>query len=273
MKNKTEFNEKIISTYSEFQNILSEIKVKYSHQKILYRGHSKISYDLNPTILRSEQNIANSLRAYLKIIIKYSYQIDAFSNTKTDFSEITKWANNHKYETTDIWEIFANLEIYNLLAHFRHYGFPSPLLDWTESPEIALLFALNSEENKENACIYVYIERPSFVKIGMFHKNIVSFGPYLVREKRHVLQKSNYTIACEYDYEKNDFNFIEYNNFNTTDPSKQDYIFKFEISKKYRMLILKKLDEYNLNIYSIMQNKESMMKYFTFKELLNKYNV
>jgi len=47
---------------------------------------------------------------------------------------------------------------YSYLAHLRHNGFPSPLLDWTQSPYVAAYFAFARPQG-EQVALYVYCEQ------------------------------------------------------------------------------------------------------------------
>ncbi len=145
----------------------------------------------------------------------------------------------------------------NYMAHLRHYGFPSPLIDWTRSPEIAAYFALkNSFHDNIYGSIYVYLESKS-VKTGSPDKPYI-YNPiqYLNPNPRHDRQGSEYTF-CVID--KNGWYYTSHEKaFNLRIPG-QDFLWKFLIPSSERLRVLKILDDHNINDYSLFGSEESFM--------------
>jgi hypothetical protein len=83
-----------------------------------------------------------------------------------------------------------NLRIPNIecLAWLRQHGFPSPLLDWTESPYVAAYYALERKSQKHQARIYVRATN----REGIYK----TIGPFIAaNSKRHVIQQCWYTYC------------------------------------------------------------------------------
>lgn len=91
---------------------------------LFYRGHPDSSYQLIPSIHRT--------------------QITESSVTQQFRSQAPSLVNNVPHNDLDHW-----------LFLMQHHGLPTRLLDWTESPLVALYFALSGETHSEDASIYL----------------------------------------------------------------------------------------------------------------------
>lgn len=61
---------------------------------------------------------------------------------------------------------------YGFMTRLRHHGFPSPLLDWPQSPYIAAFFAFNKKKIVTMLCD---LEKSIFIKNYVFIADFVSF--------------------------------------------------------------------------------------------------
>lgn len=84
------------------------------------------------------------------------------------------------------------------LAFLRHHGFPSPLLDWSESPYVAAFFALREldPDESKNPCIHIYTHPKAGENGAKKDKpHIKLLQPFMGVTRRHVDQQCWYTIA------------------------------------------------------------------------------
>jgi hypothetical protein len=91
------------------------------------------------------------------------------------------------------------------LAHLRHCGFPSPLLDWSKSPYVAAYFAFARAKHDGDVAIFAYRERANsagFKISGSDTPQIVSFGPIVKTHKRHFRQQSRYTACIRWESDR-----------------------------------------------------------------------
>ena len=100
---------RVVNTINQYIDLLDEITDK--SVKLFYRGHSNVSYKLEPSLYRNKTWLANEKTMYQELQI----------NCPDDFERLNK-----------------HIEI---LAEMQHYGLPTRLLDVTQNPLIALYFA------------------------------------------------------------------------------------------------------------------------------------
>lgn len=184
--------EYIVETIEEFMTALRLLITDFDFARLWWRGQADAKWPLSPGVFRSgfEENEQN-LSFYFKMKAK------------------TRFTNCPTSNTNPPWVLLM-----------QHYGLPTRLLDWTESPLIALYFAVeNEKEDEKDAVIYALepyilnykqcdmevIPSPEHSKIrpifnGAFNQNnpnpdkrIAAFQTEQF-DLRHLVQQSEFTI-------------------------------------------------------------------------------
>lgn len=117
-------------TLQSFCMYIKKISQKYNSGALCFRGHALKSWEIEPSIFRSDNE---------KILEKKEeIYNDIFRRFPDDFPR----TNEKKYELKD-------------LVKLQHYDIPTELLDVSFNPFVALFFATEEKSNK-NGIVYVF---------------------------------------------------------------------------------------------------------------------
>jgi len=124
-----------INTISELDNLI--IKVE-NNKGSIWRGVCESKYKLYTSLQKFwiERELPNDIEE----VFKYINHIEEYSrNWHNEF--LIKYFNN--YKSTPI-------TLFSVLSILRHYETPTPILDWTNNPKIALFFTANSSKKESS---------------------------------------------------------------------------------------------------------------------------
>lgn len=267
-----------IEKWDEFRKKIKEIRSKYGYHEIeitdgntykaknvvLFRGQGNSSWPLQTTLERKSE-ITFDVEKYMLYAAGCVNEIESFTGKSWDISSYPEIKN----EISNIQDSFrVHLPFYDHLVYLRHHGFPSPLLDWTESPNIAAFFAFQDSSNNDTCVsIYCYIDSTTGVRGGTGGASMISIqGPYVSTHPRHFSQKAWYTVATRWDYESEKHYFCPHETVFSRDNPEQDLLIKINIPNAERINALEELSDYNINPFTLFQSEDSLIKAMEIKE-------
>lgn len=228
--------------------------------RFLYRGHSDADWQLKTTLERIGADRV-ALSEHYGSIYRIKPQIETFTGTTWAVPsppEYKQWLEDHDTRMP------FRYPGYDYMVYLRHHGFPSPLLDWSRSMYVAAYFAFREHTASDHVAIFAYVERPTGIKgYSSDTPSIWGMGPYVRTHRRHFLQQSEYTICI---VRNNEWRYAPHGEAFGRDSTEQDLIWKFKLPSAERVTVLKELDAYNLNSYSLFGSEESLMDTLAFRE-------
>ena len=93
---------------------------------LLYRGHADSHWKLETTLDRAVSQRV-SLASYYRLIYTAKHRIETFTDSDWRIPTVPEY-NAWLRENQEIF--YMSFKAYNYFAYLRHYGFPSPLLNW-----------------------------------------------------------------------------------------------------------------------------------------------
>ncbi len=260
----------------QLKRLENERLQKKSSSKFLYRGQGDHALNMSTTLERNGQERL-SLKEYHHLISVVKPQIESFTGVNWNILSYTagidKWLSEN--DTIIPHEFGCSPEFqdtYSYMVYLRHYGFPSPMIDWTISPYVAAYFAFrHALRDVKNVSIYVYLNSTSGFGLKSRGSNepcIHQLGPYVRTDRRHFLQQSQYTICVIHDGE---WQYAPHEKAFTRCVPDQDVLWKFNIPYSERLKVLRLLDGYNINAMSLFGSEESLMETMALREIHLRY--
>jgi len=248
-------------------------KLRAIHQEesspLLFRGQDNSDWPLTTTLERSGAPRMLFSEYYRLSCASIGPEVKTFARVDVPEynGELCKpfLRANLLYEISDIFPI----HVYRYMAYLRHFGFPSPLLDWSRSPFVAAFFAFRDESpsgSREKRSIFVYCERPEGLKGGTLGEPVIrQIRPYVQTHERHFRQRCDYTICGRFD-ENYGWHFDSHQAVFDREHPKQDSLWKFDLPSSERKKVLAVLNDYNLNAFSLFGSEESLLETMWFRE-------
>jgi hypothetical protein len=242
--------------FAEFASQFDEPR-RSPWDEVWFRGQADAQWRLHTTLERRSRRVTKA-SAYLGLISEIKPAIEVF--TGSEFKMPTGQEIERRCREYDLFQWFL-LEAITYMAHLRHGGFPSPLLDWTSSPFVAAYFAFSKAKDAHEVAVFAYRERPDNIKFeGGNRPNIFSFGPLLKTHKRHFRQQSRYTACLEFQ-NNNEWHFVPHESvYGQKNERRQDLLWKMILPATERRKVLRHFDKFNLNEFSLFDSEEGLLE-------------
>ncbi len=276
--------DKNLNSWSEFKTIIDEIR-EYALQKqkvrVLFRGQKCSTWFLETTLERVTKTgiTANEYLSYAKRI---KPTLEAYTGKEWHLQDLESIDKEKDKKSILIEKVFGqDLPWMEFLTYLRHHGYPSPLLDWSESPYIATYFAFQELCTCELGCSKCRDELEQDGRVAIFAyliDQIKSYGeapriklvsPDGSTDTRHYNQKSWYTVASKWSGKFQQTFFCSHHEVfgnNVSVRNEQDILIKITIPSSERKKALRELDDYNINHFTLFQTEDALVKLLNMKD-------
>ncbi len=272
---------KNVSSWKEFKDLIDKLNELHNFLNStaemsdksyapIFRGHSNANWKLISTLERVSLDYF-SIRKYYLLLLKVYGQMK--SSGMKNLPEFLKDYSGLEQVTESHFLLYPEF-----LAYVRHFGFPSPLLDWSRSPYVSAFFAFNECDKDGDIAIYSLLAKqlqslPSNPDNPAQAMTIDFIGEYLSTHKRHFLQQSNYTVSLTKEYPGKINDFCSHTKCITAFSAEtfpQAIIFKFILPASEKLVVLRELDKMNINSYTLFGSDESLLSALFNREALFK---
>ncbi len=243
------------------------VNKKDGSARMLFRGQADFKWKLESTLeragypsmnLRRYMGYCESTRRFLGNLLPCDIEFD-------------------KGATIEAGEKIPN---YEYAAFLRHHGFPSPLLDWSESPYVAAFFAFRAVlDGVKKVRIYGYRSHGRHGRSFEPAKpTLYSHGPFATVHERHAIQQCWYTWCVKKvepveledkkakfldQHPNDDFEICPHEQGlpeEANEDGMSDSFFKWDIDATERELVMGELFQMNITPFSLFRNADSAVE-------------
>lgn len=263
-------NDIVLESWDEFPDSLSKVKssVKFP-SSIVYRGQSNSDWKLESTLNRYLNEDEISFNEYNNILLNIQPNLKTFFNNSIIHIELEaiKDVGNKILEKDGFFK--ESLPFFEYAGFLRHYGFPSPLLDWSLSPYIAAFFAFREVNSDGNyVSIHVFKEFPKVGNVDRSKPKIFGIGTNINVDKRHFSQQCEYTICLRQNESGEALLCSHESAFGVDSTTSYGGIGRILIPSSERVKALKELDKMNINSFSLFHSDDAFMETMASRLLL-----
>lgn len=246
-------------SWQEFKN---EISKNNPTNRFFYRGQEDSSFALTTTLQRTGMKVDKRiLELYQTILNFHQGRVPRrLPDIPTGKSRLEQLIENFNTKT--------DVAILSVSSYFQHYGFPSPLLDWTISPDIASYFAFRNINktitDQDAVSVYAF-------DVEEWMKNIPEPSANLMSEHEVfypvILKDDSYNSRIQKQKGKHIFSSVENIEQFVTAKEKQfdrQFLVKYSIDVEERPEVIKELDNKGISECTLFEGEDAFMR--TLKE-------
>jgi hypothetical protein len=235
--------------------------------ELVFRGQANACWRLETTLERAQRlNFACS--GYQAAIHAIKDEIEAFSGRRWIWKDQSEIVNEFPTAALDSFPELRNHPVrkpqntianLSYMTYLRHFGFPSPLLDWTLSPYIAAFFGASSKSDEPWA-IFVHDEFPINTLVPprpYAAATIATIKDRAGAQQRHFLQQSRYTVCTSFDRL---WRYADHEKAWSGNHPSQNVVTKFVFQSETRRDVCSMLQKMNINAYSLFGTEESLIQ-------------
>jgi len=260
-----------VPDWDVFKEKVKKLRGKFPDESsaLLFRGQGDSRWRLTTTLERSEGGPMLFREYYDLICASMAPELKTLAGVEVptyDYKLCEPFLNPDLLY--DVGDPFP-LHLYRYMAYLRHFGFPSPLLDWSRSPFVAAFFAFRDDppgDKPEKRSVFAYCENRAKLKGETRGVPLIrAMGPYVQTHERHFRQRCDYTICGNFD--KNyGWHFDSHQAvFDHAHPM-HDPLWKFNLPSIEREKVFRELSDYNLNAFSLFGTQESLLETLWYRE-------
>lgn len=253
--------------WKAFEQWLTKLRSEYGERELLFRGQGDSQWPLDTTLERNSEKIISVHDYYRLIAARVAPAVETFTGISLPAYDPELAPAFQDINSFDSFDRFPSGPLYEYTVYLRHHSFPSPLLDWSKSPFVAAFFAFKNLHPKSGTrSIYAYCERPTGIKGGTVGEaTIRTLGPYVRSHPRHFRQQSSYTVCESFD-DNLGWRYDSHQKVFEKPRPRQDFLWRFDLQSEDRINILRLLNDYNLNAYSLFDSEEALLETMWLRE-------
>jgi hypothetical protein len=261
-----------VPDWETFEKKIKKLRAEYPEETstLIFRGQGNSKWGLTTTLERSGAPHMLFREYYRLICASMRPEVRTFAHVDIPAFD-PFWSATHFLKPDLLFEfgdVFP-IDLYRYMAYLRHFGFPSPLLDWSRSPFVAAFFAFRDDPpgpKPKRRSIFAYCEKPKRAKgATLGQPQIRAIGPYVETHERHFRQRCDYTICGSFDPNYG-WRFDSHQAVFDQQHPAQDRLWRFDLPSSERKKVLGALSDYNLNAFSLFGSEESLLETMWLRE-------